>query len=82
MRVLKFGGSSLASVARFLEVAAIVRSQPQTEPVGLVLSAPHGVTNLLVELTDLAFLGTGYQDALQSWRQRLGASAGVQKTVI
>ena len=71
MRVLKFGGSSLASVARFLEVAAIVRSQPQTEPVGLVLSAPHGVTNLLVELTDLAFLGTGYQDALQSWRQRL-----------
>lgn len=71
MRVLKFGGSSLASVARFLEVAAIVRSQPQTEPVGLVLSAPHGVTNLLVELTDLAFLGTGYQDALNGWRQRL-----------
>ena len=71
MRVLKFGGSSLASVARFLEVAAIVRSQPQTEPVGLVLSAPHGVTNLLVELTDLAYLGTGHEAALQGWRQRL-----------
>ncbi len=60
MRVLKFGGSSLASVERFLEVAGIVKQQLSAEPVGLVLSAPQGVTNLLVELTDLAFLGTDY----------------------
>lgn len=48
MRVLKFGGSSLASVARFSEVAQIVLQQATTEQVCLVLSAPQGVTNTLV----------------------------------
>ncbi|MFC4655205.1 MULTISPECIES: bifunctional aspartate kinase/homoserine dehydrogenase I [Rheinheimera] len=71
MRVLKFGGSSLASVVRFAEVADIVANQIGTEPVGLVLSAPQGVTNTLVELTDLAFLGSDYLPLLQQWRQRL-----------
>ncbi len=71
MRVLKFGGSSLASVTRFLEVADIVQQQIGSQPVGLVLSAPQGDTNLLVELTDLAFLGSDYQPLLQQWQQRL-----------
>jgi len=71
MRVLKFGGSSLASVARFVEVADIVGQQVGVEPVGLVLSAPQGVTNMLVELTDLAFLGSDHLPVLQQWRQRL-----------
>lgn len=71
MKVLKFGGSSLASVERFLEVAGIVKQQLSAEPIALVLSAPQGVTNMLVELTDLAFLGTDYQPVLQQWQQRL-----------
>ena len=71
MKVLKFGGSSLASVERFLEVAGIVKQQLSAEPTALVLSAPQGVTNMLVELTDLAFLGTDYQPVLQQWQQRL-----------
>ena len=71
MKVLKFGGSSLASVERFLEVAGIVKQQLSAEPIALVLSAPQGVTNMLVELTDLAFLGTEYQPVLQQWQQRL-----------
>ncbi|MBU0912589.1 MAG: bifunctional aspartate kinase/homoserine dehydrogenase I [Gammaproteobacteria bacterium] len=71
MRVLKFGGSSLASVTRFLEVADIVQQQIGNQSVGLVLSAPQGVTNLLVELTDLAFLGSDYQPLLLQWKQRL-----------
>ena len=71
MRVLKFGGSSLASVTRFLEVADIVQQQIGNQSVGLVLSAPQGVTNLLVELTDLAFLGSDYQPLLMQWKQRL-----------
>lgn len=71
MKVLKFGGSSLASVDRFLEVAGIVKQQVSAEPIGLVLSAPQGVTNLLVELTDLAYLGADYQALLQQWRDRL-----------
>ncbi|MBU1437061.1 MAG: bifunctional aspartate kinase/homoserine dehydrogenase I [Gammaproteobacteria bacterium] len=71
MRVLKFGGSSLASVERFLEVAGIVKQQLSAEPTALVLSAPQGVTNMLVELTDLAFLGADYQPVLLQWQQRL-----------
>lgn len=71
MRVLKFGGSSLASVKRFLEVADIVQQQMGNQSVGLVLSAPQGVTNLLVELTDLAFLGSDYQPLLVQWKNRL-----------
>jgi len=71
MKVLKFGGSSLASVERFLEVAGIVKQQLGAEPIVLVLSAPQGVTNMLVELTDLAFLGTDYLPVLQQWQQRL-----------
>lgn len=70
MRVLKFGGSSLASVARFQGVAAIVAETAQQTELCLVLSAPQGVTNLLVELTDLAYMGADYQDLLLSLQQR------------
>ena len=70
MRVLKFGGSSLASVARFSEVAQIVLQQATTEQVCLVLSAPQGVTNTLVELTDLAYLGADFQSPLSQLEQR------------
>lgn len=70
MRVLKFGGSSLASVARFSEVAQIVLQQATTEQVCLVLSAPQGVTNTLVELTDLAYLGADFQPVLTQLEQR------------
>lgn len=70
MRVLKFGGSSLASVARFSEVAQIVLQQATTEQVCLVLSAPQGVTNTLVELTDLAYLGADFQPLLSQLEQR------------
>jgi len=52
MKVLKFGGSSLASANKFLNVAEIVRQQSQTNQVSVVLSAPQGVTNLLVSLVE------------------------------
>ncbi|MDP5458617.1 bifunctional aspartate kinase/homoserine dehydrogenase I [Alishewanella sp. SMS8] len=89
MRVLKFGGSSLASVARFSEVATIVMQQATTEQVCLVLSAPQGVTNTLVELTDLAYLGADFQALLQQLQQRyqqllqdvVGISAAQQQVV-
>lgn len=89
MRVLKFGGSSLASVARFAEVAQIVLHQASTEQVCLVLSAPQGVTNTLVELTDLAYLGADFQPLLtqlsQRYQQLLDDVAGIsneQKTTV
>lgn len=70
MRVLKFGGSSLASLPRFAEVAQIVQRQAAAGPVCLVLSAPQGVTNMLVELTDLAYLGSDYQPVLTALAER------------
>ncbi|MCE2570930.1 bifunctional aspartate kinase/homoserine dehydrogenase I [Motilimonas eburnea] len=50
MRVLKFGGTSLANAERFNRAADIVISNQQQSQVALVLSAPAGVTNNLVEV--------------------------------
>ncbi|MCE2594446.1 bifunctional aspartate kinase/homoserine dehydrogenase I [Motilimonas cestriensis] len=50
MRVLKFGGTSLANAERFNRAADIVVSNQQQSQVALVLSAPAGVTNNLVEV--------------------------------
>lgn len=85
MRVLKFGGSSLASVQRFAEVAQIVQQQSSTDSICLVLSAPQGVTNTLVELTDLAYLGSDFAPLLQQLAERyqqLLSDAGAQFATI
>jgi aspartokinase/homoserine dehydrogenase 1 len=52
MRVLKFGGSSLANASKFLQVAAIIKDQSSTTPVAVVVSAPQGVTNHLVAMAE------------------------------
>lgn len=52
MKVLKFGGSSLANAEKFLSVAGIVQNENKSARVSVVLSAPQGVTNLLVRLVD------------------------------
>ncbi len=86
MRVLKFGGSSLASLPRFAEVAQIVQRQAAVSQVCLVLSAPQGVTNMLVELTDLAYLGSDYQPVLtalaERYQQLLTAAADLTETQV
>ena len=52
MRVLKFGGSSLASAERFCQVANIIKDKSQLSKVAVVVSAPQGVTNHLVAMTE------------------------------
>ncbi|WP_448566997.1 bifunctional aspartate kinase/homoserine dehydrogenase I [Thalassotalea ganghwensis] len=52
MRVLKFGGSSLATAQKFMQVADIVNNQAQQSPVAVVVSAPQGVTNHLVAMAE------------------------------
>lgn len=52
MRVLKFGGSSLASADRFLQVAEIIKDQSLSSSVAIVVSAPQGVTNHLVAMAE------------------------------
>jgi aspartokinase/homoserine dehydrogenase 1 len=52
MRVLKFGGSSLASAQRFIEVANIIKNKSKSSDLAIVVSAPQGVTNHLVAMAD------------------------------
>ena len=52
MRVLKFGGSSLANAERFLAVSKIITDKSKESAVAVVVSAPQGITNHLVTLTE------------------------------
>ncbi|POQ99021.1 aspartate kinase [Alkalispirochaeta sphaeroplastigenens] len=71
MRVMKFGGSSVADADRIRAVGEIVCQAAQEGPVALVFSAMKGVTNSLLEAADLAQDGQGaYRDILRDLRSR------------
>jgi bifunctional aspartokinase / homoserine dehydrogenase 1 len=71
MKVMKFGGSSLADSERIRSVAAIVREEMRHDPVAVVLSAMKGVTDSLISAARSAELGDrGYREAVESLRQR------------
>lgn len=61
MRVLKFGGTSVANAERFLRVADILESNAQQGQVATVLSAPAKITNHLVAMIEKTI---GGQEAL------------------
>jgi aspartokinase/homoserine dehydrogenase 1 len=66
MRVLKFGGTSLATVERIDRVGAIVAAARAAGPVAVVVSAAGGVTNDLVTATEQAAVhDRGYES---TWR--------------
>ena len=67
MKVLKFGGSSLATARRVREVGHIVLSEARRGPVIVVVSAFQGVTNDLLECARLAEKGTA--DYEPAWRK-------------
>lgn len=52
MRVLKFGGTSVANAERFLRVADILESNAVQGQVATVLSAPAKITNHLVAMIE------------------------------
>ena len=54
MKILKFGGSSLATTDCIRDVAGIVLEEARREPVIVVVSAFQGVTNQLLECARLA----------------------------
>ncbi len=71
MKVLKFGGSSLASPARVREVARIILEERRREPIIVVVSAFQGVTNQLVDCARLAERGDStYERTLQDIARR------------
>ncbi|CDH06516.1 bifunctional: aspartokinase I (N-terminal); homoserine dehydrogenase I (C-terminal), threonine sensitive [Xenorhabdus bovienii str. oregonense] len=57
MRVLKFGGTSVANYQRILSVADIAESELSLGQVALVLSAPAKITNHLVAMIDKTVAG-------------------------
>lgn len=60
MKVLKFGGSSLADAERYLRVKDITLSCHKECGAAIVLSAPKGVTNALSLLCEEAAAGKDY----------------------
>lgn len=56
MRVLKFGGTSLANPQRFLQAAELIEKAHLEEQAAGVLSAPAKITNHLVALSEKASL--------------------------
>ncbi|MGF1533646.1 MAG: bifunctional aspartate kinase/homoserine dehydrogenase I [Bernardetiaceae bacterium] len=67
MKVLKFGGSSVASPQTILQVAAIVKERLHKEPLVVVVSAFGGVTDQLIGISQQAIQGQdGYKAELET----------------
>ncbi len=69
MRVLKFGGTSVANAERFLRVVDILENYAQQEQVATVLSAPAKITNHLVALIEKTISGQDASANLNDARQ-------------
>lgn len=70
MRVLKFGGTSVADAARIVRVAEIIDTNRECGRTAVVLSAPAGITNQLVSLVEQAANGQVDHAALSEMEQR------------
>jgi len=71
MKVLKFGGTSVASPENILKVVGIVKSQGKKNQLIIVASAMGGVTNLLVKSGELASNGNeGYKQILSEIEEK------------
>lgn len=64
MKVIKFGGTSLANWQRFAGAADIIEKSAQSSQVAAVLSAPATVTNSLLEMIDKAVRGEDHAEVL------------------
>ncbi|QSX38064.1 bifunctional aspartate kinase/homoserine dehydrogenase I [Shewanella sedimentimangrovi] len=68
MKVMKFGGTSLANWPRFSMAADIIAAAAKDGPVAAVLSAPATVTNGLLEMVDVAVARQDYASVLERVR--------------
>jgi aspartokinase/homoserine dehydrogenase 1 len=82
MKVLKFGGSSLADAQRYLRVYEISQSTHKTEGAAVVLSAPKGVTNALSLLCEQAQSGKDYGELLAKLNMTLTSIATELHTLL
>ena len=71
MKVMKFGGSSLASPATVRQVGEILLAARRREPIIVIVSAFEGVTNQLLECARLAERpDAGYEEAFERVARR------------
>ena len=71
MKVMKFGGSSLADAAAIGKAVAIVAEAQQDETAAVVVSALKGVTDQIINIANTACLkNSGYREMLHILRQR------------
>jgi len=67
MKALKFGGTSVGSVAAIKQTASIIKRSSEQDQLVVVVSAVGGVTNKLIALADLAASrDRSYEEALAS----------------
>ena len=66
MKILKFGGSSVATPERIKAVIDIIQSSKSEESIAVVFSAFGGVTDALISLSQLAL--SVILNTNQSWR--------------
>ena len=71
MRVLKFGGTSVANAENINKTVAVIRNAMTRDKVIVVVSALGGTTDMLIDTGKLAAAGNeGYMEKLQSIEQR------------
>jgi aspartokinase/homoserine dehydrogenase 1 len=72
MKILKFGGSSVGSSEKIVNVIKIISSALQkSKKIAIVFSAFQGVTDELIKISQLASLGDNkYQELFKSMEQR------------
>ncbi len=76
MRVLKFGGSSVANRAQIEKVLDIVRAQASRGPVAVVSSAHKGITDALVDTARRAATGAYAPESVTDRQARIAAELG------
>ena len=72
MKILKFGGTSVASAERIANVSKIVKSLSEKgETLSVIVSAMGGVTDMLVEMSKIAAAGSdAYQEKLEEFSEK------------
>lgn len=68
MKVMKFGGTSVASAERMETVARLVAEAARADRVGLVVSAMAGITNLLVQSPKAVLSGATAREFVDRFR--------------
>ncbi|SDT61619.1 aspartate kinase [Mucilaginibacter mallensis] len=70
MKILKFGGTSVGSVASIQTLLNILKNEAKAEKPVVVLSAMSGVTNLLVSMAEGAVIGNEFTAQLAELERR------------